>query len=138
MVERLICIDFGTSYIGIAVGQTVTKTATPLAIIPANNGIPQWDKLDKIIIQWNPKKIIIGLPLDMHDKVTKTTEEAKVFSSKIQARYLKPVYMVNELLSTREVIWKFEDMKKKRSKKSRMDSFAACIILETWMNTISN
>ncbi|WHN65313.1 Holliday junction resolvase RuvX [Cysteiniphilum sp. QT6929] len=131
---KLIGLDYGKSRIGIASGQMITKTATPIATISAKQGEPEWHELDKIIKQWRPSDIIVGLPIDAKDQETKITEEARVFAQKIELRYQKPVHLISETFSTREARWRLEEVQNKSNRHLKVDAFAACVILETWMN----
>nr|WP_119328150.1 Holliday junction resolvase RuvX [Cysteiniphilum halobium] len=134
VMHKLIGLDFGKSRIGIASGQMITKTATPLTTIAAKQGQPQWHELDKIIKQWRPSDIIVGLPIDAKDQETKITEEARVFAQKVALRYQKPVHLISETFSTREARWRLEEVQNKSNRHLKVDAFAACVILETWMN----
>ena len=131
---KLIGLDYGKSRIGIASGQMITKTATPIATIAAKQGEPEWRELDKIIKQWRPSDIIVGLPIDAKDQETKITEEARAFAQKIELRYQKPVHLISETFSTREARWRLEEVQNKSNRHLKVDAFAACVILETWMN----
>ncbi len=133
-MRKFLGIDFGHSRIGIASGQMITKTATPIATIPARQGEPQWSELDQIIKKWKPNDIIIGLPIDAKDQETRITEEARVFAEKIKLRYQKPVHLISEAFSTREARWRLEEVQNRSNRHLKVDSFAACVILETWMN----
>lgn len=131
---KLIGLDYGKSRIGIASGQMITKTATPIATISAKQGEPEWHELDKIIKQWRPSDIIVGLPIDAKDQETKITEEARAFAQKVELRYQKPVHLISETFSTREARWRLEEVQNKSNRHLKVDAFAACVILETWMN----
>lgn len=131
---KLIGLDYGKSRIGIASGQMITKTATPIATIAAKQGEPEWSELDKLIKQWRPSDIIVGLPIDAKDQETKITEEARAFAQKIELRYQKPVHLISETFSTREARWRLEEVQNKSNRHLKVDAFAACVILETWMN----
>ncbi|GGG02455.1 MULTISPECIES: Holliday junction resolvase RuvX [Cysteiniphilum] len=131
---KLIGLDYGKSRIGIASGQMITKTATPIATIAAKQGEPEWHELDKIIKQWRPSDIIVGLPIDAKDQETKITEEARAFAQKVELRYQKPVHLISETFSTREARWRLEEVQNKSNRHLKVDAFAACVILETWMN----
>ncbi|WP_440615294.1 Holliday junction resolvase RuvX [Cysteiniphilum sp. 6C5] len=133
-MRKLIGLDYGKSRIGIASGQMITKTATPIATIAAKKGEPEWQALDKIIKQWRPSDIIVGLPIDAKDQETKITEEARSFAQKIELRYQKPVHLISETFSTREARWRLEEVQNKSNRHLKVDAFAACVILETWMN----
>lgn len=133
-MHKLIGLDFGKSRIGIASGQMITKTATPIAIITGKHGKPNWSELDKIIKQWCPSDIIVGLPIDAKDQETKITKEARDFAQKIELRYESPVHLISETFSTREARWRLEEVQNKCNRHLKVDAFAACVILETWMN----
>jgi putative transcription antitermination factor YqgF len=64
-VSTYLAFDFGTKSIGVAVGQTITGTAQPLAAIKANDGIPNWDTITELHAQWQPTAMLVGLPLNM-------------------------------------------------------------------------
>ena len=134
MFKRLIGIDYGKSRIGIASGQMVTRTATPVSTITAKNGVPNWYQFDYIINQWLPHKIIVGLPIDTKDQETKITKEVRDFVKTIEERYQKTIDLVTEAFSTLEAHCLLKKTRKNSSSHLRVDSIAACIILETWMN----
>ena len=56
----LLCFDFGTKRIGVAVGQTLTDTATPLEIISVRNNRPDWERISALIKQWQPQALLVG------------------------------------------------------------------------------
>ena len=58
--------DFGTKYIGIAIGQELTGSASPLGSVKANDGIPNWDNIEKYLKEWQPDLVVVGLPLNMY------------------------------------------------------------------------
>ena len=133
-MQRLIGIDFGYSRIGIASGQMITKTATPVAIVKADNGVPNWEEIDKIINQRKPNLIVVGLSLDAKNQETDMTRSTRQFADVIKIRYHKPVSMVSEAFSTREARWRLEEVRKKPNRHLKVDAFSACVILETWMS----
>ena len=65
--KTVLGFDFGTKSIGVAIGQEITASATPLLSIKAVDGIPNWDELLKIIKQHQPNLFLVGLPLNMDD-----------------------------------------------------------------------
>lgn len=134
--NRLLAFDFGTKRMGIATGQTVTGTAAPLAPVPARDGIPDWDKLDAVFKEWQPEAVIVGLPLNMDDTESELSHLARKFGRRLHARYRLPVFMQDERLSSRaareELGAVFE---RRRGKLPSLDSTAAVLILEAWLNT---
>ena len=58
----LLGFDFGTKSIGVAVGQTITATASPLAALKARDGVPDWNQLEQLLKEWQPEQVVVGLP----------------------------------------------------------------------------
>lgn len=126
--------DFGFKRIGVAVGQHLTKSATPLSTIPATEGTPDWAKLDVIVKKWRPKALIVGLPTQIDGSKLYVTKPAKKFAKLLQTRFNLPVHLVDERLTTIEARAQlFESGGYKKLKKSEIDSLAATIILEQWL-----
>jgi len=100
--EILLGFDFGMKRIGVAVGQTVTRTARPLGVIPAKAGEPQWEPLDKMIKTWQPDALIVGIPLNMDGTEQALTVAAKKFADLLKKRFELPIYGIDERLTTKD------------------------------------
>lgn len=131
--------DFGTKRIGVAVGQTVTKTARPLDIIPAKEGVPEWEKLNKIMKTWQPDALVIGIPLNMDGSSQPLTKKAKQFANLLKKQFDLPIYEVDERLTTRDAREEiFNKGGYKALQNRQIDSFAAQLILQTWFMQTEN
>ena len=100
--KTLLCFDYGEKRIGVAVGQTVTSTATALETIIVRNKKPDWGAIGKLISEWKPDKFVVGHPFTLDGARQKMTELAEKFSRQLQHRYNTPVDLVNEQLSSYE------------------------------------
>ncbi len=69
--------DFGKKFIGIAIGQELTGSASPLGSVKANDGIPNWDNIEKYLKEWLPDYLVVGLPLNMDGTEQPLTKAAK-------------------------------------------------------------
>jgi len=126
--------DFGYKRIGVAVGQRLTGSASPLTTLDARQGVPSWDAIQKIIGQWRPQALIVGLPTCIDDKELYTTAPARGFARQLRRRFLLPVHLVDERLSTVEArAHLFSEGGYRKIKQTEIDSIAACIILEQWL-----
>jgi putative Holliday junction resolvase len=135
--KRWMAFDFGTLRIGIAVGQSLTKTATPIAPIKAKDGIPNWDNLEKIVTEWQPEAFLVGLPLNMDGSVSEMSRRALKFSRRIESRYRKPSYTYDERLSSYEAKGRVIKAGGNRNfKDNSVDGIAAQLILEGWLNSL--
>src|SRR5690348_12316688 len=94
--------DFGMKRIGVAVGQAITKSARPLTTLKANQGVPQWEVLNKLIKTWQPDALVVGIPLNMDGTEQPLTQAAAAFSNELKQRYGLPVYGMDERLSTKD------------------------------------
>ena len=130
-INRLLCFDFGSKRIGAATGQVVTRTATPLQIIPCHNNSPDWETISRLIEDWQPDAIVVGVPLKMDDSKQPMTEAAEKFMRQLQGRFPLPVYPVDERLSTFEA-------RDRSGENNAVDSIAAQAILETWLAENNN
>ncbi len=124
--------DFGTKKIGVAIGQMVTATATPISIIRVENGVPNWCVLEKLINQWKPERFVVGLPLNMDDSSSNMSRRANWFSSELENRFGIAVSNVDERLSTFEARQIFKDGATK-SRQEDLDDKVAALILESWL-----
>jgi putative Holliday junction resolvase len=130
----LLGFDYGTSFIGVAVGQTLTRTAQPLAIINAKQGKPNWQQLEKLIKNWSPDGFVVGIPTMMDGTEQTITELSRQFAHELETRFSKPVYLVDERLTTREACAQlFEKRGYKGLDKGSVDKRSAVIILEAWL-----
>lgn len=133
MSSTILGFDFGKRYIGIAVGQPITRTAQPLTQI---NSI-DWTALDKLIQEWQPGQFIVGLPLNMDETESPLSKAARQFANQLTKKYQKPVSMIDERLSTREAKERLQEQGVRVTTKAQLNSLAAQIIIETWFSTQS-
>jgi putative holliday junction resolvase len=127
-------IDFGMRRIGIASGQKITGTATPLKTILAKHGVPNWLLLDKIIAEWNPVALVVGVPKDLEGNEQWVANAARKFIRRLRNRYKIDVYEANEQLTTKSAKEKvFAAGGYKALQKEELDSIAAKLILEGWL-----
>ncbi|HLB57198.1 MAG TPA: Holliday junction resolvase RuvX [Gammaproteobacteria bacterium] len=132
--EVLLGFDFGLKRIGVAVGQTVTKTARPLTTLKANDGIPRWEECEKLVKMWQPTALVVGIPLNMDGTEQRLTHLAKQFANVLQERFHLPVYGMDERLSTKEARDRlFKEGGYKALQNGQIDSIAAQLILQNWL-----
>ncbi|MDF2939583.1 MAG: Holliday junction resolvase [Gammaproteobacteria bacterium] len=135
-INTVLGFDFGLRRIGIAAGQSITKTATPIPGISAKAGVPNWQEVAKLIKEWQPQALLVGIPLLMDDKEQPMTESARQFAMSLK-QFNLPVYEVDERLSTREARSRLSEINEfKNMNHRKVDSMAACIIVETFLNNI--
>ncbi len=129
----LMGFDYGTQSMGIAIGQTLTATASPLTTIRVKNHQPDWQKLTALIQEWQPDLLIVGWPVsEIESAIMRAIRQ---FQSQLQQRYQRPVHLIDETLSTvaaMEYLSLYTDTTLSQ-KTAIKDAVAAKIILETWL-----
>ena len=121
--------DYGTHRIGVAIGQRITQTASPLAILKARQGQPNWSEIEALIKEWQPEAFVVGLPLHMDDEPSDLSVQAEKFARRLTGRFNLPHTMVDERLSSVEA--------KNLSAGDAIDDIAAVLILETYLSSDS-
>jgi len=126
-INTLLCFDYGSKRIGVAVGQTLTRTASPLEIIPVHCNKPDWTHIGQLINDWQPDALLVGHPLCMNNAAQDITRSAERFTRQLEGRFHLPVLAVDERLSTYEAT-------QRTGQTHQVDAVAAQAILETWLN----
>ncbi|SBT61971.1 Putative Holliday junction resolvase [Plesiomonas shigelloides] len=129
----MMAFDFGTKSIGVAIGQEITATARPIASLKARDGIPDWEQLQKLLNEWKPDLVVVGLPLNMDGTEQPVTACARKFANRLQGRFGQKVVLHDERLSTVEArSHLFASGGFRALDKGRVDAASACVILESW------
>ncbi|QSP95404.1 Holliday junction resolvase RuvX [Marinobacter salinisoli] len=131
--RRVMAFDFGTRRIGVAAGQEMLGTGQPVIMLPARDGIPDWNAITRVLEEWRPDVLVVGLPLNMDDSENEMCARARKFGKRLHGRYHLPVDMVDERLTSFEA--KGDVMARGGSRdfgRHGVDDRAAVLILETW------
>ena len=124
--------DYGTHKIGVAVGQALTGSATPLETLGMVKNKPDWQRIEQLLAEWKPEALVVGHPFEMSDREANNAPAAKRFARQLHGRFHLPVHMADERLTSREA-WDRLGSAAGRDP-TRVDAFAAKLILETWLN----
>ena len=134
--QQVLGFDFGTTRIGLAIGQSLTATATPIEPVRARDGMPDWSQLDAAIAEWQPDALVVGIPLNMDGTISEMARRARKFANRIQDRYQRPCYLCDERLTTAEAKRIHLDAGGGTNfKQESVDGIAAQLILEDWFNS---
>lgn len=133
-IKLLLGFDYGTKQIGVAVGQAITLSARELCILKAQNGVPDWQKVEALIKEWQPDALVVGLPLNMDGTPSEMSERALKFSRRLHGRFNVPVFTHDERLTTFEA--KGERLRQGQQggyRDNPVDAIAAKLLLQGWL-----
>jgi putative Holliday junction resolvase len=134
--RTLLGFDYGTRKIGVAVGQELTGSSTPVATLRTPDGEPDWTGIAALIETWRPAALVVGIPLNLDGSEQEMTRAARRFADRLAARHHLPVYHADERLSSVEAEHlRYEDTGGGRSRRRRgVDEIAAHVILQTFFS----
>lgn len=128
MIEGVIVgFDFGLKRLGVAIGNTLTKEARPLQIIDSRTNQSRWTGIEKVLKEWNPSALVVGVPRHPDGTAHEMTERCERFVRQLEGRFHLPVYLVDERYSSAVV----------DSEADFIDDEAACIILQQFFDESS-
>lgn len=139
MPIRALGFDYGTRQIGVAVGQSLTGSAEPLRELRARDGVPDWEQIARLISEWRPDALVVGLPLNMDGSPSEMSARAEKFARRLQGRFGLPVHCIDERLSTFEAKQSLRDCGRTPTsyRDNPVDSLAAVLLLQTWLGNLS-
>lgn len=136
--RTLLGFDYGTRKMGVAVGQELTGTSTPLVTLRHISSGPDWDAITRLIEQWRPDCLVVGIPLNMDGTEQPMTAAARRFARRLAGRYGLPVHEADERLSSRAAGDLIHEPGAGRRSRLGVDEVAAHVILQTYMNGVKN
>lgn len=143
--RTFLAFDYGLKRIGVAVGQELTGTATALATVKATDGKPDWGAITRLIEQWKPDELVVGLPVNMDGTFHELSYKAQRFGNQLHGRYNLRAHFIDERLSSLEAEHQLKNQQqvqvknaaRKKGRKGQtadIDKIAAKVILESWLN----
>lgn len=123
-VGSYLAFDFGIRRIGVASGNALTRTATPLRTLEAASGRPPLEAIAALVDEWDPDALVVGVPHHPDGSAHDNTRRAQRFARQLHARFRLPVHEVDERYTTTEAQARGE---------RDLDAAAAAIILEQFL-----
>jgi putative holliday junction resolvase len=135
----VLAFDFGRRRIGVACGDTLSRSASALKAVPADSKGPRWPAITSLLRDWQPDMAVVGLPYNVDGSDSGQTLAARSFAAELARRYGLEVAMVDERYSSLEAEARLKSaresgLRRRRVAKSDIDAAAACVILERWFS----
>ena len=96
-----LAFDFGTKRVGVATGNSLTRQPQPLRTIAAE-GEARFEVIGKLIVEWQPNALVVGVPFHPDGAAHDNTERARRFARQLHGRFKLPVHEVDERYTTTE------------------------------------
>lgn len=140
--RTLLGFDYGSRKIGVAVAQELTGSARALTTLACPRERPDWDAIARLIEEWRPDALVIGVPYHMHGGEHQVTAAARRFGRQLHGRFALPVFEVDERLTSndarREIAGERAAGERGRTRRGDVDQAAARLILQDWLRQQEN
>jgi putative Holliday junction resolvase len=122
-----LAFDFGTKRVGVASGNSLTRSAQPLASVAAA-GDERFAAIGRLIDEWQPNALVVGVPFHPDGAAHDNTRRARRFAQQLHGRFGLAVHEVDERYTTTEAL---------RSRAADVDAASAAIILEQFLRALT-
>ena len=137
-VARILGFDVGPRLTGVAVGESLTGHARPLTTLPMRDGKADRDALARLVREWQPASLVVGLPLALDGSEQGMCKHARRFAADLAEQFEQPVHLCDERHSSQEAAQRFARARasgrKRRHHAADLDAMAAAVIVETWLS----
>ena len=134
--ETIIAFDFGLRRIGMAVGQSVTQSASPLGTVTCSDGAPDFGSIDAIVAEWHPARLVVGMPMHADGSPSEMQASVRAFID-LLARYGLPIDTIDERYTSVEAEAVLKNARaagsRGRIRKEDVDAAAAVLIAERYL-----
>lgn len=136
-MTTVVAFDFGLKRTGVAVGNTLTGSASPECTLISKDEKPDWNGITKLFELWKPSQFVVGMPVELDGTENPLKKRIDRFCNQLNGRYNVSVAQENEQFSSIEAAERLKELRqrgrKKKVSKEEVDKIAATIILENWL-----
>ncbi len=131
----ILAFDFGVKRIGVAIGESLLGRARALTTIAAEDNDTRFAAIAKLIAEWQPKRLVVGLPRALDGTEHDMTARCRRFAHQLEGRFGLPVELIDERLSSSEAEARLADKGLAwQARKKQVDAVAAEIILQDYFD----
>lgn len=135
--STVLAFDFGEQRIGAAVGEHLIKSASPLTTIDCESNEVRFNVITKLVTEWQPKLLIVGLPLNLSGEETALCKLCRKFARRLNGRFNLPVLLIDERFSSTEASDLLNQQNiRGRDQKEMLDAVAATTILQSYFDRL--
>jgi putative Holliday junction resolvase len=130
----VLAFDFGTRRLGVAVGNTLVRSAHALATIDEERSDERFAAVARLVGEWEPELLVVGLPVHADGSEHEMTARARRFARQLEGRFRLPVAFADERYTTEEAGRRLAEARAGRRGRDERDALAAQLILQGWFD----
>ncbi len=135
--RTILSFDFGLRRIGVAVGQDVTGSASPLGVVANRDNVIDHDRIAELVEEWRPTMLVVGMPAHADGTPSELQAHVRAFIDELE-RYGLPIETVDERYTSIEAERVLKEARaagtRGRISKDQIDSAAAVFIAERYLS----
>ncbi len=138
-MNRILGLDVGDAWIGVAVSDALLLTAQPLVTIKRESNKIAYEKIHDIMIKYDIEKVVVGLPKNMNNTIGPQSEKVIKFAEKLKNKFSVEIIYVDERMTTlmaEQVL--IEGSVRRENRKKYIDKIAATYILQSYLDNRVN
>ena len=130
----LLGFDFGEKRLGVAVGETETRLAHPVAVIAVAATEARLAAIARLVTEWHPAGFVVGQPRHADGTEHPIAKLAARFGRRLEVRFGLPVAFVDETLTSAEAGSRIREAGGRAATKGDLDAHAAAVILQSYLD----
>ena len=134
MEGTLIGFDFGTRRIGVAIGETSTRIASPLGAIEAEANDARFREISRLVDEWQPAAFVVGRPKHADGSEHEVARLAEKFGRRLAREYALPVVFVDETLTSVAAEQSLRESRTRARRSGDVDAMAATLLLQSYLD----
>lgn len=134
LTGTLLGFDFGEKRIGVAVGETATRLAHPVAAIAVAATEARLVAIARLVAEWHPAGFVVGQPRHADGTEHPVARLAARFARRLEARFGLPVAFVDETLTSAEAAARIREAGGRSAARGDLDAHAAAVILQSYLD----
>ena len=134
----LLAFDFGERRIGVAIGETSTRIASPLTAVTGPSSAARLDAIAPLVREWQPAAFVVGRPKHADGSEHPVAVAATKFARRLAGRHRLPVFFVDETLTSADAEATIRETRTRAKRPGDVDSLAAMLILQAYLDDPEN
>jgi putative Holliday junction resolvase len=130
----VLAFDFGARRIGVAVGNTLTRSASAVATLDAERDEERFAAIAKLVAEWQPGALVVGIPVHADGTPHAMTARAQRFAHELGTRFGISVESADERHTTELAQSALDAERAGRGGRAMRDALAAQLILQGWFD----
>ena len=132
----VLAFDYGLKHTGVALGELGSSLCRPLETSHAASRAARWKAVDRLVREWEPVRLVVGLPLDAAGGEQEATRQCRNFAAELASRTGLPTLLVDERYTSLEADANLRERGYRQQQRAQAEhAEAAALILRSYLES---